>query len=59
MSEGRHTHQNETLQFGTHISDSKRGFIRGRSIVRWVALPYCASAKLRSQPGVATTTGAV
>jgi hypothetical protein len=27
---------------GTHITDSKRGFVRGRSIVRWVALLYSA-----------------
>jgi two-component system sensor histidine kinase DesK len=27
---------------GTHISDSKREFVRGRSIVRWAALLYSA-----------------
>ncbi len=27
---------------GTHITDSKRGFVRGRSIVRWVAALYAA-----------------
>src|SRR5580698_8957843 len=27
---------------GTQITDSKRGFVRGRSIVRWVALLYSA-----------------
>jgi two-component system, NarL family, sensor histidine kinase DesK len=27
---------------GTHIADSKRGFVRGRSIVRWAGLLYSA-----------------
>jgi two-component system, NarL family, sensor histidine kinase DesK len=27
---------------GTHITDSKRGFVRGRSIVRWAGLLYSA-----------------
>lgn len=43
MSEGhsRAAERNATAS-GTHITGSKQGFIRGRSIVRWVALLYSA-----------------
>ena len=43
MSEGRsQAPQRNTAASGTHIADSKREFVRGRSIVRWVALLYSA-----------------
>src|SRR5580658_9401382 len=38
MSEG----QSRAPASGTHIADSKREFIRGRSIVRWAGLLYSA-----------------
>ena len=43
MSE-RHSHapEQEAAVSGTHITDSKREFVRGRSIVRWVTLLYSA-----------------
>ena len=43
MSEGRpHPPGGNAAASGPHIADSKRGFVRGRSIVRWVALLYSA-----------------
>ena len=43
MSEGQpHTPERSAAASATHITDSKRGFARGRSIVRWVALLYSA-----------------
>jgi two-component system sensor histidine kinase DesK len=34
--------ERETAASGTRIADSKRGFVRGRSIVRWAGLLYSA-----------------
>jgi two-component system, NarL family, sensor histidine kinase DesK len=43
MSEGQpHPPERNAAASGSHITDSKRGFARGRSIVRWVALLYSA-----------------
>ncbi|MGA8438214.1 MAG: sensor histidine kinase [Candidatus Sulfotelmatobacter sp.] len=43
MSEGQsHAPERNAAASGPHITDSKRGFVRGRSIVRWVALLYSA-----------------
>ena len=43
MSEGQsHAPERDAAASGTHITDAKREFIRGRSIVRWVALLYSA-----------------
>ena len=43
MSEGpSHASEQNAAASGTHITDSMRGFVRGRSIVRWVALLYAA-----------------
>jgi two-component system sensor histidine kinase DesK len=43
MSEGRlHAPERETAASGSHITDSKRGFLRGRWIVRWAGLLYSA-----------------
>ncbi|MGB6745505.1 MAG: sensor histidine kinase [Terracidiphilus sp.] len=43
MSERQsHAPEQEAAVPGTHITDSKREFVRGRSIVRWVALLYSA-----------------
>jgi two-component system sensor histidine kinase DesK len=39
MSEGRlHAPEQETAASGSHITDSKRGFLHGRWIVRWAGL---------------------
>jgi two-component system, NarL family, sensor histidine kinase DesK len=37
-----HASERDTAASGTPITDSKREFVRGRSIVRWVALLYSA-----------------
>jgi two-component system, NarL family, sensor histidine kinase DesK len=43
MSEGQpHAPERNAAASGTHVTDSKRGVVRGRSIVRWVALLYSA-----------------
>jgi two-component system, NarL family, sensor histidine kinase DesK len=43
MSAGQsHAPERNAAASGTHIADSKREFVRGRSIVRWVALLYSA-----------------
>ncbi len=43
MSEGQsHAPERNAAASGTHIADSKREFVRGRWIVRWVALLYSA-----------------
>ena len=43
MSEGQsHAPERNAAASGTHITDSKREFVRGRWIVRWVALLYSA-----------------
>jgi two-component system, NarL family, sensor histidine kinase DesK len=43
MSEGQsHAPEQNAAASGTHITDSKRGCVLGRSIVRWVALLYAA-----------------
>ena len=43
MSEGHpHAPERNTAASGTHITDSKRDFVRGRPIVRWAALLYSA-----------------
>ena len=43
MSEGQsHAPERNAAASGPHIADSKRGFVRGRSIVRGVALLYSA-----------------
>jgi two-component system, NarL family, sensor histidine kinase DesK len=43
MSEGQsHAPERNAAASGTHITDSKQEFVRGRSIVRWVALLYSA-----------------
>jgi two-component system, NarL family, sensor histidine kinase DesK len=43
MSEGRpHELERNTAPSVTHIADSKRKFVRGRSIVRWAGLLYSA-----------------
>lgn len=43
MSEGQSRAPERNVKAsGTHITDSKREFVRGRSIVRWVALLYSA-----------------
>jgi two-component system, NarL family, sensor histidine kinase DesK len=43
MSEGRpHALERNTAPSVTHIADSKRKFVRGRSIVRWAGLLYSA-----------------
>ena len=43
MSEGKsHVPERNELEPGTYITDSKRKFVRGRSIVRWAALLYSA-----------------
>ena len=43
MSEGQsHAPEQNAAASGTRITGSKRGFILGRSIVRWVALLYAA-----------------
>ena len=43
MSEGQsHAPEQHAAASGTHITVSKREFVRGRSIVRWVALLYAA-----------------
>jgi two-component system, NarL family, sensor histidine kinase DesK len=43
MSEAQsHAPEQETGASGSHITDSKRGFLHGRWIVRWVGLLYSA-----------------
>jgi two-component system sensor histidine kinase DesK len=43
MSEGQsHAPERNAAASGSHIADSRREFVRGRSIVRWVALLYSA-----------------
>ena len=43
MSEGQsHAAERNAAASGTHITDSKRKFLRGRWIVRWVGLLYSA-----------------
>jgi two-component system, NarL family, sensor histidine kinase DesK len=43
MSGGQsHAPERDAAASGTHITDSKREFVRGRSIVRWAALLYSA-----------------
>jgi two-component system, NarL family, sensor histidine kinase DesK len=37
-----HAPERNAAASGTQITDSRRGFVRGRSIVRWVALLYSA-----------------
>jgi two-component system, NarL family, sensor histidine kinase DesK len=43
MSEGQlHARERNAAASGTDVTASKRGFVRGRSIVRWVAAVYAA-----------------
>jgi two-component system, NarL family, sensor histidine kinase DesK len=42
MSKQSHAPERNAGASDSHITDSKRGFIRGRSIVRWVAALYAA-----------------